>query len=224
MTDARSRILASVRAAAATALLPSTREPARAAVPTPPHLALLDLFVREAAAAGCVVHGPAAAPEVPDVVVSILRELHAHELIAWGAGDLPVPGLGDALVERGFQFLDDTLPADRAGRAEQLATLDEADLGLTSALAGLADTGSVVLASGPERARLAWLLPPVHIALLPVKRLYASLSDFLAERADAVAGSAAVAVVTGPSRTGDIEMVLTRGVHGPGAVHVVLVD
>ena len=164
------------------------------------------------------------AQEAIEVVVSILREAHAHELAAWAAADLPAPGLGDALIERGFQFLDETLPSDRGGRAAQLAKLDGVDVGLTGALAGLADTGSLVLASGAGRARLAWLLPPIHVALLPVSRLYASLSDFLEGQPEAVAASANVAVVTGPARTGDIEQVLTRGAHGPGVVHIVLMS
>jgi L-lactate dehydrogenase complex protein LldG len=171
-----------------------------------------------------VVHGPAPGPEVLDLVLSILRELHAHQLVAWGADELPVLGIGDALIERGFQFLDDALPLDRHGRAAQLAKLDQADVGLTGALAGLADTGTIVMASGSGRPRLSWLLPPVHVALLPLERLYASLDDFLSRSDPAVRASANVALVTGPSRSGDIEMILTRGVHGPGAVHVVLVS
>lgn len=222
MSDARSEILARVRAATAAGALPSPQQPVVSPeAPAPP--SLVDAFAQEAAAAGCVVHGPAAAHEVQDVVVSILRELHAHALLAWGAADLPALGLGDALIERGFQFLDESLPLLRAERAAQLAKLDAVDVGLTGALAGLADTGSLVLASGARRSRLAWLLPPVHVALLPLNRLYASLGDFLTGGRETVASNANVVVVTGPSRTGDIEQVLTRGVHGPGAVHVVLV-
>lgn len=225
MSGARDAILARVRAAAATAALPRLRGPAPSA--NPPPMApgsLLPAFIQEATAVGCLTHGPMPDEEAVEVVVSILREAHAHELVAWAAADLPAPGLGDALIERGFQFLDETLPSDRGGRAAQLAKLDEVDVGLTGALAGLADTGSLVLASGAGRARLAWLLPPVHVALLPVNRLYASLSEFLSGQPEAVAASANVAVVTGPSRTGDIEQVLTRGVHGPGTLHVVLLS
>lgn len=222
MSDVRNEILARVRAAAATAVLPRLQGKAPLADTQTAPLPLLPAFIQEATAVGCVIHGPTPALEAVDVVVSILREMHAHELMAWGAADLPAPGLRDALIERGFQFLDDTLPADREGRAAQLAKLDEVDVGVTGAFAGLADTGSLVLASGAGRARLAWLLPPVHIALLPVSRLHASLSDLLSRQREIVAASANVVVVTGPSRTGDIEQVLTRGVHGPGTLHVVL--
>ncbi len=223
MRGARSEILGRVRAAGSRAQLPRAEQ---AAPPVPEPVtpaALAARFAQEAAAVDCSVHGPLPGPDVLDLVLSILRELHAHQLVLWGATRLPVLGIGDALIERGFHFLDDALPADRAGRAAQLAKLDQADVGLTGALAGLADTGTIVMASGSGRPRLSWLLPPVHVALLPLDRLYASLDDFLSRAGGAVRESANVSLVTGPSRSGDIEMVLTRGVHGPGALHVVLV-
>jgi L-lactate dehydrogenase complex protein LldG len=220
---ARSEILGRVRAAGARAQLPRIEvAPRAAAEPRLAQAALAARFSQEARGVDCQVHGPVAGPEALEVVLSILRELHAHQLVVWGATELPVPGIGDALIERGFHFLDDVLPADRTGRAAQLAKLDPADVGLTGALAGLADTGSLVMASGSGRPRLSWLLPPVHVALLPLHRLYASLEDFLAEAGERVQQSANIALVTGPSRSGDIEMVLTRGVHGPGVLHVVL--
>ena len=67
------------------------------------------------------------------------------------------------------------------------------------------------------------LLPPVHVALVPVDRLHATLGALLAAEPDLLRTSANVVFVTGPSRTADIEMTLTRGVHGPRIVHVVFV-
>lgn len=95
--------------------------------------------------------------------------------------------------------------------------------GATEADYGIAETGTVVEVSGPGRSRLASLLPESHLVALPVERLRAGLGEVLAEiEAKGVPG-AAVTLVTGPSRTADIEQVLTIGVHGPGRVHVVLV-
>lgn len=223
MSDPRGEMLARVRAALATARLPappSLPAPTAATASVEP---LVAIFAREASALGCVVHGPIPAGEAEAAVVAILRELHAHRLLAWEAGELPSPGLLDALAEHGFQMQDARLPADRAGRAARLARLDSADVGLTGALAGLADTGSLVLTSGPGRPRLAWLLPPVHVALLRVERLFAGLAAFLAGAREQASANANLVFVTGPSRTGDIELILTRGVHGPGAVHVILI-
>jgi L-lactate dehydrogenase complex protein LldG len=92
--------------------------------------------------------------------------------------------------------------------------------GVSEAVYGLADTGSVVLAASPEEPRARSLLPAVHISLLREDRILPGLDELFA----AVGGElpSALAIVTGPSRSADIEQRLTVGVHGPGEVHVVL--
>jgi L-lactate dehydrogenase complex protein LldG len=92
--------------------------------------------------------------------------------------------------------------------------------GVSEALYGLADTGSVVLAASPQEPRARSLLPSVHVSLLDENRILPGLADLFA----AVGRSlpSALAIVTGPSRSADIEQRLTIGVHGPGEVHVVL--
>ena len=74
---------------------------------------------------------------------------------------------------------------------------------------------------GHEQADVAF--PPVHVALVPVDRFCATLGELFVREPDLLRTAANVVVVTGPSRTADIEMTLTRGVHGPRVVHVVLV-
>jgi L-lactate dehydrogenase complex protein LldG len=92
--------------------------------------------------------------------------------------------------------------------------------GVSRALYGLADTGSVVLAASPDEARVNSLLPDVHVSLLAEDRILPGLAELF----EAVGGElpSALAIVTGPSRSGDIEQQLVVGVHGPGEVHVVL--
>lgn len=92
--------------------------------------------------------------------------------------------------------------------------------GVSRAVYGLADTGSVVLAASPEEPRAASLLPAVHVSLLEESRILPGLAELFA----AVGANlpSALAIVTGPSRSADIEQVLAIGVHGPGEVHVVL--
>jgi L-lactate dehydrogenase complex protein LldG len=92
--------------------------------------------------------------------------------------------------------------------------------GVSRALYGLADTGSVVLASSPEEPRARSLLPPVHISLLDEDRILPGLAELFEAVGDDL--PSALAIVTGPSRSGDIEQTLVVGVHGPGEVHVVL--
>ncbi len=100
----------------------------------------------------------------------------------------------------------------------------EADLGVTAADFAVAETGTLVLTTGPGRPRLASLAPAAHVALVPRSRLVPRLGDALAEllgdRSRAVPG--AVQCITGPSRTADIENDLSIGVHGPATVTVIL--
>ncbi|MCU0280992.1 MAG: LUD domain-containing protein [Acidimicrobiia bacterium] len=106
------------------------------------------------------------------------------------------------------------------------ATAAAADLGVTGAVCGIAATGSIVVATDRAGGRSASLLPPVHAALVPVGALLATPAG-LWRRLDRVFPgglSSQVVVITGPSRTGDIELVLVRGVHGPGHVWVGLLE
>jgi L-lactate dehydrogenase complex protein LldG len=91
----------------------------------------------------------------------------------------------------------------------------------STAIYGLADTGSVVLAAGPHEPRARHLLPDVHVSLLSEERILPGLAElFTAVGSDL---PSALAIITGPSRSADIEQRLVVGVHGPREVHIVLV-
>jgi hypothetical protein len=92
--------------------------------------------------------------------------------------------------------------------------------GLSVALYGLADTGSIVLAASPDEPRARSLLPAVHVSLLDESRILPGLAELFEAVGDDL--PSALAIVTGPSRSADIEQQLVVGVHGPGEVHVVL--
>jgi L-lactate dehydrogenase complex protein LldF len=94
--------------------------------------------------------------------------------------------------------------------------------GVTGALAGIAETGSLLLTSGAGQTLTASLLPEIHVAVLKTSRLVPTLAEAL--RCPEVRTAMAGVIVTGPSRTADIEMTLTIGVHGPGELHVFLID
>ena len=95
------------------------------------------------------------------------------------------------------------------------------DAGVTTAQWGIAETGTLVLESARERSRLASLVPPMHVALLSTSRICASLADALAH---VDVASHAITLITGPSRTSDIELTLVVGVHGPQVVHILLLE
>jgi len=161
-----------------------------------------------------------------DEAVSTIQEILARtgstRILCWDAAELGEDDVQSRLVSSGTEILRYELASDPDERRRVLAELDPVQVGLTGAVAGLADTGSIVLASGPGRGRLVSLLPPVHIALLSRRRLYPSLPSFLEAHAGILAQGSNLVIVTGPSRTADIEMTLTHGVHGPREVHVIL--
>ncbi len=97
----------------------------------------------------------------------------------------------------------------------------DADAGITDVTAAIAETGSIVVSSGPSRTRGAFLVPPVHVAIVPAGVIVPDLLDFWPPWRDAP--PAATVIVTGPSKTADIEGILITGVHGPKAVEIVLV-
>jgi L-lactate dehydrogenase complex protein LldG len=100
--------------------------------------------------------------------------------------------------------------------------LTTCDFGITSADYALADTGTFVLLSSRDEARMISLLPPVHIAVVPRERLLTGLDELLTLLPVPSARSSSMVLITGPSRTADIEQILVRGVHGPGEVHAVI--
>ena len=130
---------------------------------------------------------------------------------------------------RGAELSEQFVAAAEASGAHVHRAVDPADIvagrstdevGVSRAAYGLADTGSVVLLAGPDEPRARSLLPPVHVSLVREADLLPGLRELFAELGGEL--PSAVAIVTGPSRSADIEQRLTIGVHGPGEVHIVL--
>ena len=142
---------------------------------------------------------------------NVLHELIETEEIKkaalWQTQALQELGLEDALQAVGVKIIPP--------HSDKFA-LAECDLGVTSVDAALPETGSLLLRSSPERLRMVSLLPRVHLAILNPSELRADVGPALAQ----VAGDGYWVFVTGPSRTSDIELTLTIGVHGPKSLHV----
>jgi L-lactate dehydrogenase complex protein LldG len=152
------------------------------------------------------------------------------------AGEAAAQTLAARLPERGLVLLwndPDALlaraPLERLGFATAVWPVDrwtaaEAVAGVTAARWAIAETGSLALAHDADRGRVVSLLPPVHVAILPTSRILGTVDAYF--RAVALEGELpqALNLVTGPSRTADIEMDLSIGVHGPGQVHIVLYE
>jgi len=109
---------------------------------------------------------------------------------------------------------------DREELRELCATVD---VGITSADYALADTGTLVMLASPQEARMISLLPPAHIAVVPRARILTGLDELFSLLPNPAESTSSMVLITGPSRTADIEQILVRGVHGPGVLSVVVV-
>jgi L-lactate dehydrogenase complex protein LldG len=228
MTDTRYNVLAAVARGVRVGALPPG---ARLEHPGPPpptdrvadREGMIESFTLELSKLSGFVHRVASAVEAVTQVRALVAERGADRVLAWDDAWLQPAGIGAALQRDGIALESCALPATPAERAVRLQELDPVLVGLTGAHAALADTGSIVVVSGPGRGRIASLLPPTHIAVIRAEQLYPSLGPFLAASPDVVEVGANTVVITGPSRTGDIEGTLVLGVHGPGDLHVVLI-
>ena len=183
---------------------------------------LIERFSAELTAIAGRVHRAATAREAIAAVTAVCREHGASRVLSWAPEWIGVPGLHEALAASGIAVDEGWLP-DGSDRADRLVALDPIRVGVTGAFAGIAESGTIAVVSGAGRSRLASLLAPVHIAVLRADRLYPSLTTFFAAHANVAEKGSNLVLITGPSRTADIEMTLTRGVHGPGEIHVVVV-
>ena len=118
------------------------------------------------------------------------------------------------------------ITADHTAVCPTAADLFNYDVGISTAQAGIAETGTLVLEAEKERHRLVSLLPAVHIAFVRSDDIYLTIGDALAalRGGDEDSMSRAITFITGPSRTADIELTLTVGVHGPKELYVIVID
>ena len=182
-------------------------------LPTPTLLmsTLFDAFKARAEAVSAEVHRFATRSEAIDFILTFLRSLDLPRTV-WAPGSL-LDG-----VDRGRL-------REQAGGLTFEVTRDAAagsTIGITQLEWAIADTGTLVTDASPVERRLASTLPEIHIAVVATGAILPDMPAVFArvqpER------SAYLAMITGPSRTADIERVLTIGVHGPSRLVIVFVD
>jgi L-lactate dehydrogenase complex protein LldF len=165
--------------------------------------------------------------ELPHKVADFLISIEVDQILGWGEQSWEFNSIAKNLREAGIQILEAEIPRSEDGktRYETLAELDQAHAGLTTCLAGLADTGTVILPSGAGQSNLTSLLPRTHLVILRAKDIYPSFDHWIrAAGREAIASSSQLTLITGPSRTADVEMILTLGVHGPERLVVFIID
>ncbi|HVR09511.1 MAG TPA: lactate utilization protein C, partial [Thermoanaerobaculia bacterium] len=155
----------------------------------------------------------------PEVVRDFLRAAGARSLMAGAGSPLAAPlaaacagGDGPSLVLY-----------DRPVEEIKASLFSSVDAGITCCLGGIAETGGLVLCPSPEEPRLLSLVPPIHLVLLDPARLWDTLWQAVRELAWARSIPRNALVISGPSKTADIEQTLAYGVHGPKRLVVVLV-
>jgi L-lactate dehydrogenase complex protein LldG len=155
--------------------------------------------------------------EAREYVLSLARERGAERLIRWDVEELEALGVDGPLAEAGVEV---ALWRDLEDFREVAA---RADIGLSTAEWAIADTGSLVLTSGLGKGRTVTLLPPTYVAVVPAEKVLRTVPEAIQKYAGDGGLPANVVFHTGPSRSGDIEMEIFVGMHGPGDVHVLLV-
>ncbi|MFQ5794852.1 MAG: lactate utilization protein C [Candidatus Bipolaricaulia bacterium] len=168
------------------------------------------------------VHLAADAIEVVELVSQILQEADATCV---ALADLPEElqrAIAQHCVEAGIQVVQP--PFDGASLPQ---ALDAVQVGVNTAAFGIADTGTLVEVATDDAFRLVSTLPRVHVSVIRTEDLVATLEDVaprLREIYERQPRNCTVIFISGPSRTGDIEMQLVLGVHGPEQTHAVVLQ
>ncbi len=232
MNASRERMLANIRASLNTTRATLDVEATRMPHTAPPFVHrpeddLVAQFAAEFAKLEGQTHRCADEASALGVIADILRAHHAPSVIAWEHDKIGLPGLDELFAECGVVALDPHIVA--TDRKERLQMLEPAPVCISGADVGIAESGSLLIAHGDGKPRIASLLAPIHIAVLRASQLVRGLGEAIAQvrqerGADLFADASNITLITGPSRTADIEMTLTLGIHGPREMHVVLIE
>jgi L-lactate dehydrogenase complex protein LldG len=224
MSNTRAQILGTIRKSLRRDGLPAAKQadiesrladPPRGPIPARGQLApvaRLELFVTMAKEAACTVAHVADRAAVPAAVAEYLarENLPAKLRVAPDAAVANLPWSTRPLLE---------VTSGRSDGSDEVS--------LTPALAAIAETGTLMLTSGPERPTTLNFLPETHIVMLTTDQVVGGMEEAwarLRERYGRGVMPRTVNLVTGPSRSADIEQTLQMGAHGPRRLHIILVD
>lgn len=154
-----------------------------------------------------------------DAAFEKLGELLADLGVQRAVANHEVP-LSDADLPTRFPTIEWHIAGQTEG--DLRASCAAADVGISGADAALAETGSIVVSSGPGKSRMVSLLPPVHIALVSTSRLTPDIVTWAAAREGKLPANRVI--ISGPSKSGDIAQILVLGMHGPKRFIVILLD
>ena len=189
---------------------------------------LLQLLTERAAGNGWEVHRVATYREAGEVVGRVARRHRARRVVRSAEEVFRRVDVDRALRAAGADPI--VLASGRQRRRSELRRLVwDADIGITGVEYAVAETGSCVPTSAKGAARLTSLVPPAYVAVVEAEQVLESVGDLMTlRRMDKLRTRGRfphsyVTVVSGPSRSADTELMLTRGVSGPGSVYLVLI-
>ena len=194
---------------------------------------LVEELAESAAAAGWRVHRAMSDGEVVEAITRICVDTDARMVLKSGEESITgLEGLDSSLASAGIEVgiavqpqADDHEVAAR-NEDDHRARLFDADVGITGSDYAIAETGTVVVHPRRGLSRLVSLAPTRHIAVVRRGTVLPSLDELFLLESEAQANgtlASSMNLITGPSRTGDIEGVIVEGIHGPIEVHMVLV-
>lgn len=183
---------------------------------------LVTQFMERHAALSGMPHRVDSVESAADAIVSVVNDLGARKV---ALANLP-PRLLDAIRHRfselPVEIIEEPFPASALPHA-----IDEAEAGVTGMAFGIAQTATLAEVAINDAQRLVSALPRTHIGVVFARDLVQTLDDaapLLREIFQRHPTHCAVSFISGPSRTGDIELKLTLGVHGPGAQHAIIIE
>ena len=151
-------------------------------------------------------------------IVRLVREKSLKSFTLWDTAYIKELGLKERLKEEGLKVVT----------VKNKNRIAKAGIGITEADYAIADTGTLVLLADKDRPRGVSLLPPIHLAILRPENMVSNIRDLFILLKDRIDTSGDVkscmTFITGPSRTADIELNLTLGVHGPKELFVLILD
>ena len=178
-----------------------------------------DRFSKEFATIANPVHHPNSVDEIREYVLSLAAQWKEYPVAVSDGLPMEVAGW---LIDEGFDVI---YPSDDGDNRDAIA---RCGIGITGCDWAIAETGSIVLRSGPGHPRLHSLLPETHLALIPEKNILPHISSLGPElervlTQEVGASPSCVNFITGPSRSADIALTLIKGVHGPRDVFAIII-
>jgi L-lactate dehydrogenase complex protein LldG len=178
---------------------------------------LIESFIKELLNVNTEIREAQGEEELRDFIAGLVREKGISSYVMWESESLNSLGLKELLEGEGLRQI----------MSNDKNEIAEAGIGITGVDYAIADTGTLVLLTDEDRPRSVSLLPPIHLAIVKRSDIVTDIRELfiiLKQKLDAGQSTpSCMTFITGPSRTADIELNLTLGVHGPKELYVIII-